>query len=413
MTKDIFKIRKINLLTISIMLFAFGYYFSFPIFQIQGKNIRLEDMSIFLLLPCLFFYLNHITDICIKKIVIFFLFISIYGYTTTAINYMVGVTNYIGLLHLIKELQYFITGFLVYVFVINAKNFRLPIATVLLFILSNCVWAIYQIMSGNMLGWYGVSALGLENAAAASGAIFLSGFLFSFSCYILKIYTNISLFIAISSFIGMLLVASRTPIISGLIFLIFYFLMLQGRNIFNKRIPFNLKSSFYLSIVFLCLFYLYHNFYQYVITIENRISNFGIGSNIRSNRILTYIDFSTTEIYGFLIGYGKGVNEAFSSSIDLSVDSQFARYLIELGFIGVTLWFMFFIYSICSSFKLTKYNFKAVFLFTSFTLSFLSMFYSYDVMIIAKYAYIYWIGLFWFIGYMKISRNALISHKKI
>jgi hypothetical protein len=263
-----------------------------------------------------------------------------------------------------------------------------------------------------MLGWYGVSAIGLENAAAASGAIFLSGFLFSFSCYVLEIYKSISLFLSISSFVGMLLVASRTPIISGFIFLVFYLLMIQARNIFKNRIPFSLKSCFYFSIVALCLFYLYYNFSQYIITIENRIYNFGLGSNIRSNRITTHIDFSTTEIYGFLIGYGKGVNEAIKSTMDLSVDSQFARYLIELGFIGVILWLLFFIYTVCLSFKLAKYNFKAAFLFISFTLSFLSMFYSYDVMIIAKYAYIYWIGLFWFIGYMKISRNAFINQSQ-
>ena len=401
------------LLTVSIIFFCFGYYFSFSVIETSTKVIRLEDIFALLLVPCLFFSLNYTADIYVGKIIYFFIFISIYGYATTYINYVNESINYIGFIYLIKELEYFLVGFMFYVFIINVKNFRLPITIIFLFILSNFIWAIYQLQSGESLGWYGVTTIGVEKAAAASGAVYLSGFLFSFSCYILEaqreIFKNISLIVAILSFVGMLLVSSRTPIISGLIFLVLYFLMSAYYSFINSKLRFSAKSFIYFLIVALSLVYLYHPFSEYLITVGERMSDFDYGKSDRFEKIMTSINFSNSEMYEFLIGKGKGINESLSSTGDLGIDSQFARYLIELGIVGGISWLLFFIYTLYFSFKLIKYKSKAALLSISFTLSFLSMFYSYDVMIISKYAYIYWIGLFLFVGYIK--RSCLLEER--
>ncbi|GAH39696.1 unnamed protein product, partial [marine sediment metagenome] len=103
----------------------------------------------------------------------------------------------------------------------------------------------------------------------------------------------------------------------------------------------------------------------------------------------------------FYFGSGKGYYETVQGIVKIGMHSQFSRLINEVGVIGLLMWLGFFgvlIYFFSKSRALSTSESRVA---ISFTLSFLCTFYSYDVLLIAKSAFLFWIFIFMTLAYTK------------
>ena len=96
----------------------------------------------------------------------------------------------------------------------------------------------------------------------------------------------------------------------------------------------------------------------------------------------------------FLLGNGKGQYEQQHGKLKMGMHSQFSRLVNEIGVIGILMWSCFFIILVLTflqnSFLPSPLSRVAI----SFVISFYTTFFSYDVLLISKSAFLFWIFIF-------------------
>lgn len=110
------------------------------------------------------------------------------------------------------------------------------------------------------------------------------------------------------------------------------------------------------------------------------------------------IDSETTGIrknsLSFFLGNGKGSYEQQQGQLKMGMHSQFSRLVNEIGVIGLLMWSCFFCILVLTfsqnSFLSPPLSRVAI----SFVISFYSTFFSYDVLLISKAAFLFWIFIF-------------------
>lgn len=390
-----------NTLGISLALFFTGYFVSTPIGQIFGRFIRLEDLSFPLLLLLFPYVIKSFQSASLRLMLFMFLGVTTYGAVITYVGIATGTTDLRGIFYIIKELQFVYAGACLYAYFKPLKDARLLIGIIIGLIIINCVWASLQQYAGLFLGHYGVSAIGLDGAAAASAAVFLFGFLFGVSGVVLSQKKWIFSLVAAWSLVSLFMVASRTPILSagvflflcGLAFVILFFVDLYRVN--PVKLTVGVVLLFPVVVIGLAFGFVRGQLLD--VPIE-RMSRFCEGAEIRAGKSVRILENWAEDPLRAYFGYGKGAYEAFSAEGFLGVDSQAVRFLLELGVVGSFLYCILLVSLVSIASINFKTNQSASTLYLSFLASFVAMYFSYDVMIISRYGYLFWLATFWYMA---------------
>ena len=407
--------------TIICSFFILSYFLSFEIGNIFNLRVRLEEVAL------VFILLNLLYLIATKKILssipisIWFPFIVIYLYSliVTLISFFTSPLNMTGIIYLIRDIQYFCVGFLFYVTYcsINKKsqfnknlnlNFNLIEKTIIFSVCLNILWGLYQFISGDNRGHYhSVSAIGLDGSSASSGISYFAALVFAVFLYV-KTGKFFLLGLGALSLLNIFLTSNRTFTIAAIIFLATWLLLTLYQNfkIFIVKAKIKKNTLIVFSLVFLIVASLY--FIPQTIKSNNAIyksfnSKFGIVTRLSKledgvSKRFKIIKQETENLnkysFGYYFGTGKGYYESLHGKTKMGMHSQFSRLINEIGLFGTLMWILFFIILI---FKFSRKGFLSPPLSKisiSFVFAFLSALFSYDVLLISKSAFLFWIFIF-------------------
>ncbi|MBB5174559.1 hypothetical protein [Texcoconibacillus texcoconensis] len=260
-----------------------------------------------------------------------------------------------------------------------------------------------------MFGFYGIGTIS-EGASSQSGGLFLVIsllFLYQSSIHVknkLKLYF---LFCSIISMFLTLATVSRTAISAMLIVLIIYILY---KLLFSKL---NLIYTFTsMVVVATCSLLVFKYFTPILEYVERRlVSGFDSGANTRQNKWDRLL--SESDNIGLVFGNGKGFTQTLTGGFTLSADSQFVRLILEVGYIGLVLWFIPIILLITFALvHLKRYTSESLSIIL-LILAFLIMSVTHEVFLVTIQASIFWIMISLFIGIILNKKNSSSNSHEI
>ncbi|MBE0508159.1 MAG: hypothetical protein IBX50_15830 [Marinospirillum sp.] len=369
-----------------------AYFTSLPVANIQGRYVRAEDFfALILIIPVFYLVVKKKQDKTIFTAFIIFFALIFYEVVVTATSYLNETKTTLGFLHLAKSIMYFSLGLYFY-FSLRCYGYKVVIIGLTIGLVINLMWVLYQLLSGDLQGFYGVSAFGYRGASAASGALFYFMSVFSFFAYILYSKKKFALFTVASLFM-LALVENRTFFIASFMMVFLYYFFCIFRLLSKFRLStYWIYFSFFLLLFVTMLVVLDVGFDRFSGLFE-RLSRIDQGLVIRYNKFFNLIDFYTDPITIFF-GNGRGFYEYTAGTSLLSIDSQVARLLIESGFIGLISWLLLMAILVWSTLKNSAVSYKIRFLVVSFVFSFFASMLVYDVLVISKSGYGFWLVYF-------------------
>lgn len=422
-----YRLSKLELLfgTSVCCLFILSYFFSFEVMQINGMRLRAEDpISILVLLTLLYIVIKkRILSILPSKIFLSYSFIYIYSLLITLSGLFLGNVHFTGIVYAVRELQYFGVGLFFFLIIFESskklgRRFNAIDLTIIIAVPINIVWAMYQLLFNDFRGWYGVSAIGLDGSSASSGASYFAGLVLLALVYA-KTQKKVLFVLLFLSLPALILTSNRTFILAAVIFLSSWFSFFLGTAVLHAyvRPRLRIKKKYLISFCAILIlgFLFLHISGISNIFIENVTGQFGAynrlfkleeGTDSRYDMIVLEIENTQIGSLPFYSGSGKGSYEASQGVVILGMHSQFSRLINEVGVIGLLmwLWFLGVIISFFSKSRALSTPESRVAI--SFTLSFLCTFYSYDVLLIAKSSFMFWIFIFTTLAYA-MSRSSL------
>lgn len=421
------KLTKRELLfgTIICCIFILSYFLSFELGTFLGLRIRLEEIATILVLMQLLYLgvKKRIVNVVPVVILVPFTIIYLYSLFTTLVGWVSLSWNLTGFIYLIRDLQYFAVGLLFFI-VLSArdfdvgKKFNAIDKTIILSVCMNVAWSIYQLVSGDFRGHYATAAIGLDGSSASSGISYYAGLVFIAFLYA-KTERKSLLILVFLSFAGILLTSNRTFSMAALLFLmiwlfLFYlrvFVRVAYKGKVNKTALLLPGLMFPVIIGFFILpqaLFTDYSFYESLTARNGVISRFSrIEDGVKKRYELVAME---TEVVrgnnlSFYLGNGKGQYEAKHGKLKMGMHSQFSRLINEIGVIGVLMWTCFFcalVFTFSQSGFLSPSLSRVA---ISFVISFYSSFFSYDVLLISKSAFLFWIFIFVMFAY---SRRRLV-----
>ena len=418
-----YRLSKLELLfgTLACCLFIIAYFFSFEVKQINGMRLRAEDFaSALVLFPLLYLVIKkRILSRLHSKIFLSYSFIYIYSLLLTLIGLLLGRINFIGIVYAVRELQYVGVGLFFFLIIFGSNKkigryFNAIDRTIIFMVFINVAWAIYQVLFNDFRGHYGVAAIGLDGSSASSGASYFAGLVLVALMYA-RSKKKVLFVLIFLSILALMLTSNRTFILAAIIFLISWFLFFFGTTVLRLyvrpilRIKKKNLISFCLFCTILILIFLSLSFFKVRnIFFENITGQFGAYTrllkleraiSIRYDLFLSEIEKTQIGSLPFYFGSGKGYYETAQGAVMIGMHSQFARLINEVGVIGLLMWVWFFGVLISFFSKSRALSTSESRVGISFILSFFSTFYSYDVFLIAKSAFLFWIFIFTALAY--------------
>lgn len=299
-------------------------------------NVRLEDF----LTPFLFIvaitllFKNRLYE---KKVVFAVLLYYLYMLTTTIVNFTFSDLHIYSFIIYGKIFQYFLV-YIILIYVLSSEKYFQKIEKMFFVLFAiNILYGMVAIVLG-LNGYYGIGTVA-EHAPFLSGSLYFHSLVFMvymFFKYQKKIYTIFSLM----AFVSVLATVARLNIIASLIFLSVLFLFTL-----RKR---NLKYTFYGFLILLIAYFAILSHMPYVESLLIGISR-KFGSIMQSLEFRYYLwtehQFSHFKGIENVI-FGMGIGEANMlvsprewSSFGLAVDNHYIRLLMEIGIVGIFVWF--------------------------------------------------------------------------
>ena len=307
-------------------------------------GIRPEDfpsLIAIILIPFLIIKIkNSINKVLLITIFAYFIYIL-------TVSFIQSPFYFLNILVLFfKEVSFFGYFLMIYFLVINiskkdiSKMFRI----IFMICVPSFIYLLYQIVSSNVMGMYGVSFIGHEESPGSSGLISLMLFYLSFMYYQILDKNKLIFIFSVLSAIFVLFSGSKIAVVSFLVFL--FFNVLFATN----------KKNFIYGFIGLIL-----TFILLLISIHS-----GLGSLHRLDGIFSPVEailnrgiwfkFFWIESWpdlifgsGLSIGHVNEITMEFSNT--MAMDNQFLYFILVLGFLG-TLIFLLTLYFLLMSYKL-------------------------------------------------------------
>lgn len=360
-----------------------------PRFTMFGFGVRFEDfLTMYISLIMIILLLKNIKPTNIQGIEAIVFIYLIYSSLITIIHIVFDGLDMIYLVYLLKEIQYFLFFYFVISVVTRWKCESRLIKVFFALSIITLLWGCYQLIV-RPIGFYGIGIIS-ETAPSQSGGLY-----FIISIFLVYLYEkyrrNIYLLLMVISTILTFATISRTAIVALSGCLIIYILI-------SIRPYLSLRKIFSLYGIGMLLTIAYINgdsiFGNLLTKIQDRLQRIFVGTNTRTekwNRLLQNID-----LWDYITGKGKGFSQVLTGNFTLAADSQYIRLLIEVGWIGLTLWILVIFSILYTTWKYRKFA-KAESLFVFLiTIGFLIMGITHEVFMVAIQATTYWtlIGLF-------------------
>lgn len=385
--------------------------------RIRTKVIEKMFNLIFVLLMFDFFVLDKITNLNFRiHDIVFVLYIFIiisnkkvkynpsivlvtfiyfmYSIVVSSIYIILGNgLSHITYLYIMKEIIYITSFFIILKSYSINTNFSKRV--VILFVIMNILFGVYSLFFGG-IGHYGIGTIA-SNAPSQSGIIYFTCMLISV-IYRFNTKKRIYLVFIIISAILTISTISRTSII-GLVVFIFTFSIFDILESIKKKTKVIkcLKNSILIIVLFSLVlssikFGITNVESTYLYKIRERFSKIDRAINVRILEYKQYFDpIIGDSFFKILFGQGKGIPEIALNRRTLAVDNQYARFIIEIGLIGTSLWIMM-IFTWVSYLTKNMKKFNARILY-SFVFSFLVMGLGYENFQATKSGISFWIIL--------------------
>lgn len=383
----------------SIFLVVLSFFISIPVFSSNGRYVRFEDFVFIIIILVIFLnrYLYKIKIQYPKYVMIAFIVYIFFTATNSIIRFICGYLDFRFLLYLIKQVQYFTVGVYIYSYLLQYPRDTILFYAFRIGILANFVYVAYQIITGNFMGWYGVSAIGLDGASASSGALFFAAGVYGVWEFI-NTKKITSLAIVLFSLLAVMAVISRT-FIMGYVFFCVANLILFSIDFFKKIVTtFKINiSAIVISIFIICSTSIITsqlgnaNSIGIYMKMLKRVSKLSNGVNIRKDNYSSHISKWQNQPASLLWGTGWSGPEYIRGESAIGIDGQYVRQVIETGIFGsiIFLNLLFWIAVALTRNKLSLYNYIGLI----FLFSFLLMAVTYDVFVISKTSSFFWIFL--------------------
>lgn len=393
---------------ISIFLVILSFFISIPIFSSNGRYVRFEDLVFVIVVLTMFVnrFCFNVKNNYSRSIVIAFFIYILFTTVNSIIRSFFGYLDQRFLLYVIKQIQYFTFGVYVYSYLLQNPKDNTILLTFRIGIAANLVYAVYQIVTGNFLGWYGVSAIGLDGASASSGALFFASGVYGLWEFI-HTKKKTSLLIILFSMFAVMAVVSRTFIMGYAFFcfanlILFSFGTLKKIMLHHKITISAIIVSAFIAFSTLSLVFQSGNVSNLDIYLKlaKRVSKIDGGANIRMNNYLNHISKWQKQPTSLLWGTGWSGPEYIRGESAIGIDGQYVRLVIETGIFGLII-FIYLLFCVGFTLRGIKNNpYKIIGL--VFFFSFLIMAITYDVFVISKTASFFWIFLSMMFGYSKM-----------
>lgn len=246
------------------------------------------------------------------------------------------------LLYLGKETQFFAQFLLVLYWGRKNNNFAGFEKFAVFLLIINVGFGLYQIISGDWYGYYGIGTFG-DPASAASGSAY-------FICLVVAVYlfkgkpSKGLLLLASLCMLCLLATISKTFIIGALIFLFallaFEIVPLLRRLLSKSKLPgWTTPCIVLLVLTLLITAPSSDSILKGVILVDKVVMRFSrISSSMSYREQKSYSQLSDLHGIYTITGRGKSFPEYKKQTTTLAVDNQYVRHLLELGLMGSLLW---------------------------------------------------------------------------
>ena len=376
--------------------------FFIPGFSLGGIGLRLDDViTIFLTLFILISIYKKSNDMYspINK--------TIFAYTSYVISItIIGVflDNLPSFLifYSIKEVQYFVY-FFSFIFVMKNKWNRDNFNKIFMCLsLLTMAWGGYQLLFDASVGFYGIGLISETSSSQSGGVFFLISIFFLYlinSEY--KFKKRVVYFILFLGSIGMLFATiSRTAILAFAISYVIYL----GFTIFRMSTKRIIISVYTLTLVAPVLYLILKGYLERILF---RISHIDTGANVREEKWSYLLSHGTN--FDFLFGGGRGFAQTITGGTTLSVDSQYVRNILEVGYIGSALFITVIIAIVIFALRNIKKHYAESLFLILITCGFLVMSVTHEVFLVTIQASFFWTLIGAFVGKV-IYDNKLLRH---
>jgi len=371
--------------------------------EISGLNFRVDELSPYLILMAGFPFnkKNTVDLLSISKFKYYFLYFLL-SYSVGLVFSIVnsGLQNLLFYLTRDASLLMIVLGSYSYFTGSSGSNKVHKMKSYLLvFSAANIVYAVFQLITGDLRGYYGISALFLEGSSIVNGFYFFVIFAFVYYLF-LKNRSMIFLLGLLISFVLLLTTGVRSFVVLAILLVVFNFIKLSPRIIFYSII---------LAMVY-SIFYTYFYNPECVSinrSIEDRISFiveriFYLTQAIDCRLyVLSNVELSSFDAISYLFGNGRGAYESYNGVIRNVMHSQFSRIIIENGFIGLLLLLVFFYYISCKT--------RVHILYKYFSLLILISFFSVDSLNIPRIGNVFFVFVSFVLYLDSINRKSDVS----
>jgi len=363
--------------------------------NIGGVGLRVDDyIAIFMtigLFSIIYSKKGYFKNVSIIKWLVIYLS---YCFLITLSHLIFNDLNPILILYFIKEIQYFVYFFIFYHLSRNYSIFENHFKKYFLFVaLLTIGWGVFQLITGNIFGYYGIGIISISAPSQSGIVLFLTSlFLFYMSLTIKEkrksfLPTIVSLISVALTFATI----SRTAISVLIGIIIVYLLISMFRRWNFKKIFIGVCFSILLTPLGITLI---GDKLGY--SILERFSRFGQGAAGRMDFWKSFLEQSST--LGHIFGNGKGFMQEIVGTFTLKADSQYVRLILEVGVIGLVLWLLMLGSILIFSIKHLKISYyDSLFLFL-LTLSFMIVGITQEGYLVSIQGSLYWIISGYFIG---------------
>jgi hypothetical protein len=375
-----------------IILFLTAIFIAPKSLFLEKINLRPEDIVAILLIPySLISYLKY-KKLRTQTHVNIFIIYLIYIFLITIVNDVLFNYQYYSIILFIKEFSFLSIYVLTYSIIQNDKIREKLYSILIILILPNLIYGIYQLMFG-WNGIYGVSPFGHEESPLSSGIIYFYSFFISYLYSIKNGKINIiSILLLTNSLIMVILSGSKTSVL-GLSIFILIELIRTKYKILSKLLFVTVIT------ILLILFIINFNFNDFGSL--SRYSSLSKPLQLIIDRGIwwkfQWINDPMILIFGNGMSIGHiDINNKFL--FNMAMDNQYLYCLVTLGFLGSTI-YMCLLIIIILSFKNKSWS-KGLFI--SLTISYLAMGLGAEIFHLSVSG-----SLFWFFAGLLLSQSKI------
>ncbi|MGD6900485.1 O-antigen ligase family protein [Bacillus infantis] len=386
--------KTLSILSVSLLISLF----LIPSFSFGNIGLRVDDFIVIFISLALFFVFLKYKNFKMSAILKWLFVYLTYSFIISAVYILSGELKPIYMLFFIKEIQYFVYFLVFYYLALNKNGFSYTVRKTMLFVsLLTIGWGTYQLITGKIVGYYGIGIISVSAPSQSGVVLMLMSIFLLYMSLTTKKKSN-SLFLTLTMFLSIAMTfatISRTAILILCLLLALYVTI----SMFNR---WNIKKvliAVYIAALMIPLSYFLVD--KLVMSVLERFSRFAEGANGRIGFWKGFLSHS--DLLGYIFGNGKGFMQVIVGTFTLKADSQYIRLVLEVGIIGLILWTILIGSILIFSLKNLKNNYYDSLFLLIMTIGFILIGVTQEGYLVAIQGSLYWILTGFFIG--KISRQ--------